>query len=274
MPASTLSQRPMLAFAHANGIPGHSYDTFLAPLADAYSLHVVERLGHHADYPVDAGWYSLSRELQAELAPLPKPLVGVGHSLGAVLMYLVAQRHPEWFSALVMLDPPLLNGWHGKAMALAKLTGHVDRVTPAGKSRGRRDFWPDREALDSYFSSRPLFQRFDSRSLQDYLKAGLEPVTGGEGWRLRFRPEIEVAIFRHTPTKATAMPVLKVPGAIITAKQSPAPFLHCARRHVKRHGMAHVLAEGAHMFPLERPEASAELLRVTLEQLLNRKAAP
>ena len=33
--------KPVLAFAHANGVPGHSYDTFLAPLAEHYDIHVV-----------------------------------------------------------------------------------------------------------------------------------------------------------------------------------------------------------------------------------------
>ena len=63
-------QKPVLAFAHANGIPGHSYDTFLAPLKDEYTLHVVDRVGHNPAYPVDSGWHSLSLELEAELAPI------------------------------------------------------------------------------------------------------------------------------------------------------------------------------------------------------------
>ncbi|MDF1638071.1 alpha/beta fold hydrolase, partial [Alcanivorax jadensis] len=95
--------RQTLVFAHANGIPGHSYDTFLAPLADEFDVIIIDRLGHNPAYPVDADWHSLSLELEARLESLPKPLVGAGHSLGSVVMYLVAQRRPEWFSALIML---------------------------------------------------------------------------------------------------------------------------------------------------------------------------
>ncbi|MAX54243.1 MAG: alpha/beta hydrolase [Alcanivoracaceae bacterium] len=263
-------QKPVLAFAHANGIPGHSYDTFLAPLKDEYTLHVVDRVGHNPAYPVDSGWHSLSLELEAELAPLPKPLVGAGHSLGSVLMYLVAQRRPEWFSALIMLDPPMMNGIHGVLIAAAKLAKQVDRVTPAGKSKGRLDFWPDWTAVESYFGSRGLFRAFDSRCLQDYLKAGLEPFN--EGWRLRFRPEVEVAIFRETPTSATRMPRLRVPGAIVTGRHSPAPFLHSAQRHVRRHGMLHRIADGSHMYPLEKPDATLALFRETLDSLLAQEA--
>ncbi|MCG8393743.1 MAG: alpha/beta hydrolase [Pseudomonadales bacterium] len=264
-------QKQVLAFAHANGIPGHSYDTFLAPLRDEYDLFVVDRVGHDPAYPVDAQWHSLSLELEAQLADFPKPIVGAGHSLGAVLMYLVAQRHPQWFSSLVMLDPPMMNGWQGVMIDLAKLAGQVDRVTPAGKSQGRLDFWPDWESVESYFQSRGLFRAFDPRCLQDYLKAGLEPWQGG--WRLRFRPEVEVAIFRHTPTAATRLPRLKVPGAIVTGRGSPSPFLHSAKRIARRHRMLHRIAEGSHMYPLEKPEATLALFRELLTELEPREVS-
>ena len=263
--------RQTLVFAHANGIPGHSYDTFLAPLADEFDVIIIDRLGHNPAYPVDADWHSLSLELEARLESLPKPLVGAGHSLGSVVMYLVAQRRPEWFSALIMLDPPMMNGWHGVMMHAAKLTGMIDRVTPAGKSKGRLDYWPNWDAVESYFSSRGLFRAFDPRCLADYLRAGLEPWEGG--WRLRFRPEVEVDIFRHTPTAATRMPRLKVPGAIITGKGSPSPFLDSARRHVRRHGMLHRIAEGSHMYPLEKPEQTLALFRETLQTLQQGEAS-
>ena len=171
---------------------------------------------------------------------------------------------------LIMLDPPMMNGIHGVLIAAAKLAKQVDRVTPAGKSKGRLDFWPDWTAVEGYFGSRGLFRAFDSRCLQDYLKAGLEPFN--EGWRLRFRPEVEVAIFRETPTSATRMPRLRVPGAIVTGRHSPAPFLHSAQRHVRRQGMLHRIADGSHMYPLEKPDATLALFRETLDSLLAQEA--
>ena len=57
-------RKPVLAFAHANGVPGHSYDTFLDPLRDHYDVRVVECLGQDPRYPVDANWESLSLELE------------------------------------------------------------------------------------------------------------------------------------------------------------------------------------------------------------------
>jgi pimeloyl-ACP methyl ester carboxylesterase len=258
--------RPVLAFAHANGIPGHSYDTFLAPFQERFEVHVVECLGQNPRYPVDRDWVSLSQELERFIEPLPKPIVGLGHSMGAVLMFWVAQRHPDWFQALIMLDPPVANGRDALMLHLAKLTGLHERASPARKSRGRLDYWNNWDEVRSYFTSRAMFKAFDPRSLDNYLQAGLE--RHGEGWRLRFRPEVEVAVFENTPTGVTRQPRLKVPGVLMTAEGSPALFQNGGRRHARRHRMKRLFAPGSHMFPLERPEASAALVLDALDELL------
>ena len=259
-------RKPVLAFAHANGVPGHSYDTFLAPLAEHYDIHVVECLGQDPRYPVDRDWKSLSLELEAFLEPLPKPIIGLGHSMGSVLMFWVAHRHPDWFRAQVMLDPPLANGLQGAAYRLARLTGQGDRFSPAKKSKGRLDYWASWDDVESYFNSRGLFKAFDPRSLKNYLEAGLE--RHGDGWRLRFRPEVEVAVFRETPTGVTALPRTRVPGVLVTGEQSPKLFHLGGARHARRHRMTRLFAPGSHMYPLERPEGTAQLVLRALDSVL------
>lgn len=258
--------RPVLAFAHANGIPGHSYDTFLAPFAERFQVRVVDCLGQDPDYPVDRNWRSLSRELEAFLAPLPKPIIGMGHSLGSVLMFLVAQRRPDWFQALIMLDPPVANGPMGVFLRLARLSGIGDRFSPARKSKGRLDYWGNWDDVLSYFRSRKLFQSFDPRALDDYIQAGLE--CHGDGWRLRFRPEIEVAIFRETPTGVTRLPPVGVPGVLITGQDSPPLFHKGGKRHARRHRLTRLFAPGGHMYPLQTPEASAALVLKAYDDLI------
>ncbi|ASK34022.1 alpha/beta fold hydrolase [Alloalcanivorax mobilis] len=258
--------RPVLAFAHANGIPGHSYDTFLAPFQERFDVRVVECLGQDPRYPVDRDWVSLSLELEAFLEPLPKPIIGLGHSMGSVLMFWVAHRHPDWFQALIMLDPPVANGPHALALRLTKLTGLGDRFSPARKSKGRLDYWANWDDVQSYFNSRGLFKAFDPRALEDYLRAGLE--RHGDGWRLRFRPDVEVAVFQQTPTGVTRLPRLKVPGVLITGEGSPELFQNGGRRHARRHRMKRLFAPGSHMYPLERPDSTASLVLGELDQLL------
>ena len=268
-----MTDRPTLVFAHANGFPGGSYATFLAPFAEHFNVEVMDRMGHDPLYPVDAHWASLSRELEAKLAQLPRPLVGMGHSMGGVLMCMVASRRPEWFQALVMLDPPLINGWQGHLFNLARLMGLGDRITPAGRSKGRRARWANRAEAEAYFLRRPFFQRLDSRCLADYLAAGLEPDDDAPGagdagaLRLRYAPDVEVNVFRTTPGNIGRLPRLQVPGLMVSGAESEPMFRSSARRHVQRHGMVHRLAPGGHMFPLENPEAASDIILAGLQGL-------
>lgn len=257
--------RPTLAFAHANGVPGGSYRTFLAPLKAHRDVQVRPVIGLDARYPVDAHWHSLSLEVEDWLAQLPRPLSGVGHSMGGVLMFMVASRQPHWFRSLVMLDPPLMNGLMRPMFNLLRRLGQTDRVTPAGRSKGRRAHWPDRAAVDAYFNGRGMFARFDPRCLQDYLAAGL--VASDDGYRLLVPPEVEVEVFRTTPGNLNRFPRLKVPGAIITGADSEGPFHAAHRRHCRRHRMTWAQAPGGHMFPLEQPQQAADLLQAVLDEL-------
>jgi pimeloyl-ACP methyl ester carboxylesterase len=257
--------QPTLAFAHANGFPGGSYRCFLEAFSSRFEVHYPDRLGHDPKFPVGVHWRGLADELESFLRPLPKPVTGVGHSLGGVLMFMVASRRPDWFRSLVMLDPPLINGMPGVAFNILRSLGFVDRISPAGKSRGRLDHWRDRGELESYFRSRALFSRFDARCLADYLDAGIEP--DGEGLRLHFRPEVEVEIFRTTPGDLWRYPRLQVPGAVINARDSGKRFLDGGKRHARRHNMHHEVVAGGHLFPLERPEAAAQQVLATIHGL-------
>lgn len=74
-------EQPILHFAHANGFPGQSYRTLLAPLQNQWQVEVLDRLGHQAEFPVNENWQNLVNELLQYLEQTcgDKPVVGVGH---------------------------------------------------------------------------------------------------------------------------------------------------------------------------------------------------
>ncbi|HLR17901.1 MAG TPA: alpha/beta hydrolase [Alcanivoracaceae bacterium] len=257
--------KPTLVFSHANGFPGGSYKTFLAPFEEHYHVHAIDKLGHSPKFPVNKGWTNLIDELEQELAPLPKPFVGMGHSLGGVVMFGLARRKPEWFDKVVMLDPPLVNGWLSIPMRIGMAIGLSDKLTPAGLSKTRRIHWENWEQVEGYFSRRRFFQLFDPRCLQDYLAAGLEEAEDG-GYQLRFLREVEVEIFRSGPPSVMGRPRLQVPGLLVSGANSEDLFHKASARHCKYHKMAHLFAPGTHMFPLENPAEAYGMIIKWLQQ--------
>ncbi|WP_458525445.1 alpha/beta fold hydrolase [Onishia taeanensis] len=265
-PDDTVKRLP-LVFAHANGFTGRSYQSLLAPLGQRFALHPLEQLGHHPRFPVGRNWLALRDELLSRLPDDDTPVIGVGHSMGGVLMAMAAEKAPDRFRCVVAMDPPLMLGLDALAIKLAKRTGLVDRVTPAGRSLGRRAHWPDRQTMSEELRRKGLFRGFTAEAFEDYLAgAGRGSVAGGVA--LAFSPDTEVAIFRHLPDHLQGLPKrLKVPLALLAGRESD--LLNARRRRrIGRHGVPVELVPGGHMFPMEHPEACRRALCATIDRLL------
>tara|TARA_R110002124_G_scaffold256580_1_gene422230 strand:+ start:234 stop:1061 length:828 start_codon:yes stop_codon:yes gene_type:complete len=264
--SANAAQRPRLLFAHANGFPGLSYRSLLNPLAETFDLHPLDRLGHHPDYPVNHNWGNLVDELLSYLPETDTPLLGVGHSLGGTLMAMAADKQPERFCGVIMLDPPLMLGKDAWAMKAAKRFGFVDRVTPAGKTLGRRTVWPSREAMASSLGRRGLFRRFTPEALNDYIEAGTRLLNDGSA-ELTFDPGIEVEIFRHLPDHLSRLPQrLGVPLELVAGKESH--LLTASRiKRLKRRGLSVSEVPGTHMFPMEHPDETRAAILAAWQRL-------
>ncbi|WP_275287904.1 alpha/beta fold hydrolase [Halomonas elongata] len=256
-----------LVFAHANGFPGRSYRSFLTPLASRFDVRPVEQLGHHPDFPVGHNWLALRDELLAQLRECSGPVIGVGHSMGGVLTAMAAEQEPERFRCVVMLDPPLMLGLDAMAMKVAKRLGFVDRVTPAGRTLGRRSRWPDRATMRDYLRRRGLFRHFTDQALDDYIEGGTQELEDGSVV-LRYDPDIEVDIFRHLPDHLSDLPDnVKVPLGVLAGRESDL-LTPRRQRRLGRRGVSVAQVSGGHMFPMEHPQATREALLAMLDTLL------
>ncbi|MBB3190837.1 alpha/beta fold hydrolase [Halomonas cerina] len=258
---------PTLVFAHANGFPGHSYRSLLAPLTARFDVQPLDRLGHHPDFPVGHNWLALRDELLAHLVELGRPVIGVGHSMGGVLMAMAAEHSPLHFRAVVMLDPPLMLGLDAWIMKAAKRLGLADHFTPAGKTLGRRDIWPSREAMAHYLRRRGLFRHFTQAALADYVEGGTRQLDDGSVV-LVYDPDIEVAIFRHLPDHLDDLPArVHVPLGVLAGEDSEV-LTPRRQRRLRRRGVPVKGVPGHHMFPMEHPEATRTALLDMLGDLL------
>ena len=252
-------------FAHANGFPAATYRKLFDALAPQFQVMHMDRHGHDPRFPVDDNWNSLLAELVEQLERLPGPVWGVGHSLGGMLHYRAALLRPELYRGVVMLDSPLPTWFDQTVIWAAKRLGFIDRLTPAGRTLGRREQFASREEARAYFAGKSLFSSFDPDCLDAYLEHGLEPA--GQGLRLRFDPRTEIQIYRSVPHLTPGWPpALKIPLAMVRGRDSRVVLPHHGYLlRLMARGEAHSLP-GGHMFPLEQPCATARLLRSLLQR--------
>ncbi|WP_083941542.1 alpha/beta fold hydrolase [Salinicola socius] len=257
-----------LVFAHANGFTGASYRTLLSPLADRFELHPLERLAHDPRYPVGRNWLALREEYLAAVASVPTPIVAVGHSMGGVLSIMAAAEAPQRFRAVVALDPPLLLGRDAWMLKVAKLTGFIDRVTPAGKTLRRRERWSSREAMAESLRRRSLFQRFTETAMDDYVTGATTLDEDSGAARLLFAPRTEAAVFRHLPDHLiSVLRKLQVPLTVIAGEDSDL-LTPGRRRTLSRLGVRLRCVPGGHMFPFEHPKAARGAILTAIDDML------
>lgn len=257
--------KPILHFAHANGVPSACYRKLLNELSHDYQVVTIPQIGTDARFPVDNHWQSLMEQVAASIRRQSggEPVAVVGHSLGALTSYMAAHHYPELFKSLVMLDPPLQNGFAAYALQLAKLLGRDENLTPAGKSKTRREFWESRTEAAVNLRPKKLFKAFDADCFADYIQYGLTDYEGGV--KLTIPVETEVAIFRTVPSNPWRYwRQLQVPAAIVVGKDSPFASTGSPERLTRQQPVKLVYTEGGHMFPLEKPLATADLVKKLL----------
>lgn len=249
--------RDVIHFAHGNGFPALCYKQMLDHLTTRFDCCYVDRLGHNPDYPVADNWHHLVTEvLESIKKQANQPVIALGHSLGGVLSVLAAIEEPDLFKAVIMLDSPLIGSFKSNMVRLAKKLGFIDRLTPAFKTKGRREHWMSHEQLMSYLKSRDLFKTFSDECLADYIQYGLEQKE--DGYYLRFDRHIEYQIYRTIPHIIPQYErKLHVPTALVYGDKSNVIDRLDVRYMRNYFNIKAFKTKGTHLFPLEHPQAVA-----------------
>ncbi|MDR3502612.1 MAG: alpha/beta hydrolase [Legionella sp.] len=260
--------KELIHFAHGNGFPALCYKQMLDGLKPYYDYCYIDRVGHNPAFPVGENWHNLVLEVIASMErQADRPVIALGHSLGGVLSLLAAIERPELVKAVVMLDSPLIGVLKSSAVRLAKAFGIIDRVTPAFRTKGRREYWEKHEQILPYLKSRDLFKNFADACLSDYIKYGLEHKT--DGYYLRFNRHVEYQIYRTIPHIIPSYEgKLLTPSALIYGDKSTVVGKMDLRYMKKNFNITCYKTHGSHLFPMEHPQVvAAQVLRV-LDKLI------
>ncbi len=263
---------PPLHLAHANGFPPATYRAFARCLAGYHCLSYKARPLWGGQ---DPGHFHHWRELAADLSQFlrdvaPGPVIGVGHSLGAVTTLFSAAARPALFRALVLIDPVIFPLPMSPVLAVAETLGLSRRARLPTLTRRRRMEWASREEVFSSFRRAHVFARWSDAALWDYVTAVTEERPEG-GVRLRYPREWEARIFETVPPdswlamlRLRAMPTLVLRGELSTTFRSGT--MRTMRWFVPR--ARFVQLEGAdHFVPITHPQETAEAVLSFLEGL-------
>lgn len=253
-----------LHFYHANGFPVSVYIPFMERLTYDFRVIGMGQRGQDAQTEGNTSWQSSASDLIDFLEKKIKvPVIGVGHSIGAVATMFAAARRPDLFEKIVLIDPVMLPYRYIAYMTFIRIIGKKNIFMLAKRARGRKNHWESRQAAYDYFKGKTLFKNFKDEFLRSYVTYGLKECENG-GVELVCPPEAEARVFENYPLYSWFWPKkLKTKTLLLRAEFSDVMFMREQKRFLKKskNSKAFVIEKAGHLIPMEKPDEIVEKIK-------------
>lgn len=250
-------------FAHANAYPPGSYRRMLEPVAGRYSVRAIHWL------PLVQPWSHRRFRDWHELVPdligfieenMQPPVLAAGHSMGATLTMLAANRRPDLFRAIALVDPVILSLKYALSLRLTPDRWR-SRIPIVRKALGRPTDWASKEEAYEFHRRARVFRRVSDEVLMDYTDGGVVQTDEGR-YTLAFAREWEARIYSTCPYVWPELRRCRVPMLAIRGVHSDVMSDDAWQRWQKLVPEARFVEypDAGHLVPLERPgEVGREL---------------
>ncbi len=259
-----------LHFAHANAYPPGSYQQLIKPLTKKYRVIGIEQrpLWPKANPQYLTSWEQLADDLilffdQQKLTQI----VGVGHSLGAVVSVIAAKKRPDLFRRLILLEPVLFPQYFQWIFAVVPIWLR-QRIIPVSRIANNRKYqWPDRETLFNSYRKKRIFRKLSDGILNDWIDYGTHKNAEGQ-LQLTFPKSWESRVYATVPYVIKDILNLSVPVHILRGEKtdviSPAIWQRIQQHLPKDHLWE--LENSTHLVPLEFPVEVGEWILEATER--------
>jgi len=224
-------------------------------------------------------WQSFSEDLRVFLSTYSygttaqgatEPVIGIGHSIGAIVTLRAALKYPRKFRALVLFDPVLyvphrLVEWRVRR-AKDPLSHPLIQIT-----QNRRRTFKDLDSAFEGFRSKTIFRYLSDEQLWIYID-GITRQTEN-GYELIYSPEWESRIYFTSLQDFdiwNTLQNLRVPTLFLRGDETDT-FLEDAAEMVKQkqpNARVEVVEKSTHIFPLERPKETFEIMQTFFKEVL------
>ena len=263
-----------LHFLHANGYPPECYTPLLELLKSEYRVFgmLLRPLWPDSNPGDIQDWQPFSGDLLRFLSSrATAPVIGVGHSMGAIVTLRAALQDPGKFRSLVLIDPVLFPPRRLITWNIIRAMGMGNKLHPkiAGSLKRRRTL-DDLNTVFRGYRNREVFRYMSDENLRIDIDGITKPKNGGH--EFVYSPEWESRIYFTGLRDFDSwrdLPSLKVPTLFMRGAETDT-FWEEAAKMVKRKqpkAKLETLEKSTHLLPLERPQEVFDIMQSFLSDI-------
>jgi len=269
---------PALHFYHANGFSNGVYEPLLDQLSHDYDVYALANRATwpKAGKPQHNNWHVFADDLISFIENnIGHKIIGVGHSLGASGTILAANKRPDLFKALVLIEPAMVNLSLYMAVRFLPRSWIKKSKLYQGTMR-KADRFDSPEAYLNYIRKFKGYQLFPEETFSAFADHGIKQHKNGE-YYLSFPKEWEAHNYTMPPY---LMGLLKNLGS--KGHNIPTVAIRGQKNDMFDDGLWHKwkkLQDNAlflhddqfgHLLPLEGPDETYKLIKHGLYEVLNK----
>jgi len=194
-----------------------------------------------------------------------KQSIGIGHSMGAILILMIEIQNPGTFKNIFLLDPVITSPFKSILYNFFLKLKLIDRMHPMiQRTKNKKMIYNNEGDLYQSYRSKSIFSKINNKNLKYYINSIAEHKDGKVVMKLS--KEWENAIYRNGSLYDfkiwRALKSIITPTYIITPEDNEFGHFNYGNYLKKRnHKFINLKIKNAtHLFPLEFPEKTAELI--------------
>jgi pimeloyl-ACP methyl ester carboxylesterase len=266
-----------LHFLHANGYPPACYLPLIELLKSQYHVSAMHlrALWPNSDPKEIRDWRPLADDFMLYLdQQADGRSIAIGHSVGAIIALRAALRRPDYFKALILMDPVLFLPNFIALWNLAKVLGLGYKLHPLiNNALKRRRKFDDLGKLFAAYRRKQIFRYFSDNSLWAYIHGMVKP-SGAQEFELVYSPEWEAQIYDSGIWKDMdiwrGLPDLKIPILIIRGAETDTFAQATANRFKRIRPTTEIITieKSTHLVPLEKPQETYQTIHAFLKEIV------
>mgnify|MGYP000305890810 FL=1 len=213
-----------LHFFGANGFPAGTYTPMLTGLSEQFNVYAMQcratwpNIGH----PSHKNWELYADDLiQFIEQHCQHPIIAVGHSLGASSTVLAANKRPDLFKALVLIEPAMVD-WPMRLMMKFTPLNIIKRNKLISGTLNKKDRWQKKEDYLAHIKRFKGYGKFSEQTFLEFEKHAIEKSSKGD-YQLVFGNRWEAHNYTQPPfllNKLKTLTKLGIPTVAIAGKSN------------------------------------------------------